>query len=108
MAELKAKGELGELYNHEEALYREIYKWFQKNLRRPKRFTRSSKPHAKRVAISWFKESATDHIDKMREVAAILEAHGVHTEMIVSSRPGYIVYEDPYQIAAEPYANTRT
>jgi hypothetical protein len=27
MAELKAKGEL---YNHEEALYREIYKWFQK------------------------------------------------------------------------------
>jgi hypothetical protein len=105
MAELKAKRELS---SHEEAHYGDIYKWFQKNLRRPRSFTRSSKPHAKKVAISWFKESATDHIDKMREVAAILGGHGIHTEMIVSSRPGYIVYEDAYQIAAEPYADTRT
>jgi hypothetical protein len=105
MAELKAKRELS---SHEEAHYSDIYKWFQKNLRRPRSFTRSSKPHAKKVAISWFKESATDHIDKMREVAGILGGHGIHTEMIVSSRPGYIVYEDAYQIAAEPYADTRT
>ncbi len=39
---------------------------------------------------------------------AILEGHGIHTEMIATSRPGYIVYEDSYQIAAEPYADTPT
>ena len=103
MTELEAKGDLP---HHEEAVYRDIYKWFQKNLRRPRSFTRSSKPHAKKVAISWFKESASEHIAKMREIMAILEGHGIHTEMIATTRPGYIVYEDAYQIAAEPYADT--
>ena len=103
MAEFEDKSEL---FDHEQELYKEIYKWFQKNLRRPRRFTRSSKPHAKKVAISWFKESATEHIRRMREIAAILEHHNIHTEMISSSRPGYIVYEDAYQIAAEPYADS--
>jgi hypothetical protein len=30
----------------------------------------------------------------------ILNSHGVVTEMIRSGRPGYIVYEDEFQIAA--------
>lgn len=63
----QAMGDLrdrGELFDHEEILYKEIYKWFGKNLRRPRRFTRSSRPHAKKVAISWFKGSATEHIQK--------------------------------------------
>lgn len=42
----------------------------------------------------------------MREIAAILEAHGVITEMIRTERPGYIVYQDEYQIVAEPFMDT--
>jgi hypothetical protein len=87
MTELEARGDL---VHHEEEVYREIYKWFQKNLRRPTTFTRSSKPHAKKVAISWFKESASEHIAKMREIMVILEGHGIHTEMIATTRPGLL------------------
>jgi hypothetical protein len=38
-----------------------------------------------------------------RELVAILEAHDIRTEMITSDRPGYVVYEDQYQVVAEPF-----
>ncbi len=44
----------------------------------------------------------------MRVMAHILEAHGVHTEMIKTPRPGYIVYEDEFQVTAEPFGETCT
>jgi hypothetical protein len=39
----------------------------------------------------------------MRELAALLETSGVHTRMITTRRPGYIVYEDSHQVAAVPF-----
>ena len=48
------------------------------------------------------------HIAWMWEVAAILDAHDVKTEMIRTERPGYILYEDEFQITAEPFADTPT
>ena len=42
----------------------------------------------------------------MRECQRILEAHGIVVEMLVTQRPGYIVYEDAYQVAAYPFADT--
>lgn len=38
-----------------------------------------------------------------RELAAILEAHDIRTEMITTERPGYVVYEDTFQVVAEPF-----
>ncbi len=38
----------------------------------------------------------------MRELAAILEEHDITVEVIQSDKPGFVVYEDRYQIAAEP------
>jgi hypothetical protein len=38
-----------------------------------------------------------------RELAAILEAHDIRTEMLTTDRPGYVVYEDDYQVVAEPF-----
>ena len=84
----------------------ETYQWFRKNLRRPRRFTRSSKPHAKKVAVSWFKDTASRHVEKMRILAGILEAHGIHVQMIRTERPGYVVYEDDHQVTAEPFGET--
>ena len=40
----------------------------------------------------------------MREIASILERHGIIVNTIYTDRPGYIVYEDEYQITAEPLA----
>jgi hypothetical protein len=61
MTELK---ELGVLHLHEQEHYDEIYEWFRKNLRKPRSFTRSSKPHAKNVALSWFRHDAAEHIQE--------------------------------------------
>ncbi len=85
-----------------------IRDWFNENLEKPESFARSKKPHTKGIAISWFKDSATEHISKMYEFSTILEAHGIVVEVIKTLRPGYIVYEDQYQVTAEPYAETKT
>ena|SRR5438045_6539459 len=96
----------GELLPEEQRTYDETYNWFRKNLRKPRSFTRSSKPHAKKVALSWFKDTATEHVQRMRGLATILGAHGIPTEMLRTNRPGYVVYEDQHQVAAEPFGDT--
>ena len=98
----------GALLPYEQALYDDVYQWFRHNLKKPTSFSKSSKRGAKAAAISWFKDTAKDHIQKMREMAFILEAHGTTTVMIQTEKPGYIVYEDEFQVAAEPYADTVT
>jgi hypothetical protein len=95
--------ERDELYDYELERVKEIGEWFDIHLKKPSSFTRSSKPHALNKAISWFKDGATDHISMMRELAAILENHGVRIDVIRTERPGYIVYEDEHQITAEPF-----
>jgi hypothetical protein len=98
----------GDLSHEEQQLFDQVYAWFRKHLRKPRSFTRSSKPHAKLVAISWFKDTATEHIRRMRALASILDSHGVQVEMLATARPGYIVYEDDFQVAAEPFSDTPT
>lgn len=95
-----------ELPVYEERRARGILDWFNENLDAPARFAASARHHAAARAISWFKDSASKHISRMRELAAILEAHGVAVEIIRTPRPGYIAYEDKYQIVAEPFADT--
>jgi hypothetical protein len=58
-------------------------------------------------AISWFKDSAKEHIARARSLARILENHGVSVTTIKTRRVGYVVYEDEYQITAEPFAGKR-
>jgi YD repeat-containing protein len=55
------------------------------------------------LADTTFKQSATDHIHMARELAALLDAHDIRTEMLTTDRPGYVVYEDEYQVLAEPF-----
>jgi len=98
----------GVLLPHEQEVYNDIYNWFRKNLKKPTTLSKSSKPHAKNMALSWFKDSAKQHISKMRDLAYILESHDVQTEMIRTEKLGYVVYEDQFQITAEPYNDTAT
>lgn len=98
----------GRLAAHELAAYEEVRDWFRKHLPVPPTFSRSRKPSAKKVALSWFKPSASEHIARMRKMAAILEMHGVTVEILKQERPGYVVYEDQYQVIAKPYQDTAT
>ncbi len=83
-----------------------IREWFNRNLESPKRLAVSPRPHSKAQAISWFKSSALVHISKMRELGELLQRHDLHVEMIRTVRPGYVLYEDEFQVAAYPYADT--
>ena len=96
----------GTLYSYEEEEHDRIRKWFDENLERPLRFTASKPPyHAKKSkAISWFRDTAQEHLSRVRSLVAILQNHAVAVRMIKSDRVGYIVYEDEYQIVAEPFA----
>ena len=84
----------------------ELIDWFRKNLKRPDRFnSSSSKGHYRRNSkgISWYKDTAQEHIAKMREIAAILHDQGLGVSERSTVRPGYIVYEDEFQVVAEPF-----
>jgi len=105
MADLE---DMGTLAPHEQAEYASIYDWFRKNLKKPRSFARSNKPHAKKVALSWFRDTATEHISRMRRICEILSAHDVLIEILQTERPGYIVYKDDFQVAAEPFNETAT
>ena len=59
-------------------------------------------------AISWFKPGAKAHIAQMYHLSSILGRHGIAVEVIKTGRPGYVVYEDRYQLVAEPFSETRT
>jgi hypothetical protein len=96
----------GILTYQEEQQEKAIGKWFDKNLAKPTRFTTSKPPHhnKQRKAISWFKDSAHEHILQIRLLVAILERHGVSVRMLTTYRVGYVAYEDEHQIVAEPFA----
>lgn len=87
---------------------RDLADWFEEHLERPTTFAISSRPHAKAQALSWFKHTAVRHIARMREFAQILGTYGVVVEVIRTRRPGYVVFEDEYQVTAYPFADTST
>lgn len=100
--------EKGLLDRDTQARYRVANDWFRRNLPTPSSFTRSTKPHAKNVALSWFKDSAVQHIGVMRELVGILAAHDVVVQVLKTEQPGYVVYQDEFQVAAEPFSGTPT
>ncbi len=56
-----------------------------------------------RDAVSWFKDSATDAIKKVRDLAVLLESHGLMVRMLRSENPGKVLYEDRYQVVVEEW-----
>ena len=101
--------ELGCLYWYEEEEHDRLREWFNEHLERPTRFTASKKPHQrkKNKAISWFKDSALEHLAHIRSMTVILEDHGIAVRTLTAVRVGYVVYEDQFQIVAEPFTDAR-
>jgi hypothetical protein len=102
-ADLQASGRMSRF---DEERLDEVEQWFRETLAVPERFALSSKPHAKAQAISWFKDTATEHINWMREFQSLLESYGIVVSMLRASRPGYMVYEDEHQVVAYPFSDT--
>jgi hypothetical protein len=84
--------------------------WFDDHLAVPSRFNRSSSKgfyRRKSQGIAWFKSSATEHLAHMQKLAVILESCGWKVARIEEDRIGYRVFEDEYQVIAEPFRDTR-
>jgi hypothetical protein len=91
----------------------EIADWFAKHLEDPfkdadKRNEPAWKVEPSTRAISWVKASATDHVSKMYELKALVEEAGWMVEVLQTTKPGAVLYEDEYQVIAAPYADTPT
>ena len=100
--------ESGNLLPSEEDSLLELRNWFNQHLEKPTRFTASKPPFYRKQpkAIAWFKDTAVLHIEKIREMANILESYGIAVDVFKAERVGYVVYEDEYQIVAEPFSDT--
>jgi hypothetical protein len=99
----------GELYGYEEDHLDAVRTWFNNNLEKPTRFTSSKPPFYRKQskAISWFKDTAPEHLNQVRQLVGILKNHGIEVRMLTAERVGYVVYEDEYQIVAEPFSGER-
>ncbi|MDQ3585790.1 MAG: hypothetical protein ACR2GW_02375 [Pyrinomonadaceae bacterium] len=97
--ELKDEEELPDYTRH---MLAEILSWFDEYLDEPHIFSRSPRAYGRNIGICWFKNTAQRHLEKTFELAALLEEHNVLIELLKAERPGYVVYEDDYQIVAEP------
>jgi hypothetical protein len=96
-------GDRGLLDTHELRRFDAIREWFNLRLPAPDRFARSRGRQAHRRAVCWFKADALEHLGKVRELTALLGRHGVQVRRLRSARPGYVLYEDEYQVAAVPF-----
>lgn len=77
----------------------ELRRWFTENLDKPTSFGRDTH----RLGICWFKTGAAEHISRIWEMVRILERHGVYINKIKTEKPGYVIYEDEWQLVAEPF-----
>lgn len=93
----------GDLADHELEWFVTLERWFDQHLPKPNRFNWSSRPNAPRRAITWLKMSATEHVSRMREITSLLRHKDVDVDELRTEKPGYIVYEDQFQVAAVPF-----
>jgi hypothetical protein len=76
-----------------------LREWFSENLEKPTSFGRDQL----RLGICWFKTSSTEHISRIWEMVRILERSAVYVKKIRTDKPGYVIYEDEWQLVAEPF-----
>ena len=93
----------GQLEEHELTWLHAIEKWFNKNLKAPKRVLGSRRRNSPDRAVSWFRASAVEHVTRMHELCALLRHKDVLVEVLQTTQPGYIVYEDEFQVATIPF-----
>jgi hypothetical protein len=101
ITEARLLRERGALATHEVEWLEGIYDWFNGNLPCPP-FASAGWPCD---SVSWFKDSAEEAIVRMRELAVLLESHGLLVRTLRSRNPGKVLYEDEYQVIVEEWKN---
>lgn len=99
--------EHGALAEHERVWLAESDRWFAEHLRAPTQLALRGGYRQPKIALCWFKDTAQEHLLWIRSLVALLKEHGVVVRECGSAQPGYIVYEDEYQVAAVPFGAAR-
>ena len=83
---------------HLEELERHL-SWLRMHLKSP----RELKEVGNERALSWFHPRAKEPIKRVRAMVEILREYGVVIDQVSTEKPGYVVYEDGWQIVAKPF-----
>jgi hypothetical protein len=79
----------------------ELIDWYERHLPLPDR------TKLEPMAIFWFKANAVNFIRRIWELVTFLEEYDHHVEFLRTSKPGYISYEDDFQVGARPFRDSR-
>jgi len=82
----------------DESRLKECTRWFTVHLPVPACYKQGSVQ-----SICWFKQDAQDCVERIWDVVWLLKEHGFNPVMLTTARPGAIVYEDVFQVAAIPW-----
>jgi hypothetical protein len=85
---------------------RVLLDWFNGNLAKPDRLAMSRRAHGPETALSWIRACANQHVVRLRRMAIIVGEAGIAIDELHTTRPGYVVYRDAYQLVALPFADT--
>jgi hypothetical protein len=76
---------------------KEICEWFNRHLKAPRL------PPRLRHAVFWFRAERRDLIQRLWELALLLQEQGTAIELVHTTRPGRVRYADEFQVAAIPW-----
>lgn len=80
-----------------------LIEWFDNNLPVPEFYDDPTKRSEEQHKYFWFKTSATEFIDAMNALTAILEENGIKVEILIAEKvSGKLIFEDECQIAVIP------
>ena len=84
-----------------------LMKWFDAYLPKPDKFSNAGNKNPAAISLSWFKDTAKVDIKKIFELKEILNKYEIFVETLNSKNPGYIIYEDEFQVSAIPFKSDR-
>jgi hypothetical protein len=85
--------------------------WFDKRLLVPEKFNRSKSKGAYRrnpKGLSWFYDNGNEAVVHAIQLSEILELCDGPVDQIRANRIGYVLYQDEFQVIAEPFTDTQT
>jgi hypothetical protein len=97
-----------EVFDYDKERLEAIRNWFNKELERPEKFNKHSNKNKSNVAISWFKDSAKQHLENMYALIPIFDNYGIQIEVIKTQNPGYKVFEDNFQVVTIPHGKDKS
>ena len=96
--------DFSEISTDEKENLQNLITWFDAHLPVPEFYDDPAKRSEERHTYFWFKAGATEFLDRMSALSAILERNSVEVERLRAERvPGELVFEDYCQIAVVPF-----